>query len=152
MVIKPLKKFALRRHRVWPVSGVSPHHLEGVSIRRSRSNVLGLAGVGHPPAVAEVHARRIRTGGRRHETYSGVIRVRWRRLPVDWTAEFPDAKLKPPLDAVNDLLPLDIGKLYKKLEVYEGDATRRNAVVAANEWKLKTPRKGAGYSEGAGWF
>ena len=40
----------------------------------------------------------------------------WRKLPIDWALQFPEAKLKPPLDAVDDLLPLDVGKLYKKLE------------------------------------
>ena len=27
----------------------------------------------------------------------------WRRVTIDWPEKFPDAQLKPPLDAVNDL-------------------------------------------------
>ena len=29
---------------------------------------------------------------------------------LDWAAQYPEAKLKEPLDAVDDLLPLDVGK------------------------------------------
>lgn len=45
----------------------------------------------------------------------------WRRLQVDWATEFPQEKLQPPLDAVNDLMDLDVGKLYGKLERSDPD-------------------------------
>lgn len=47
----------------------------------------------------------------------------WRRLPIDWPKEFPDAKLQAPFDLVNDLMPLDIGQLYRK--IHETDADRK---------------------------
>ena len=48
----------------------------------------------------------------------------WRRVKVDWVKEFErDVKLTLPLDPVHDLLPLDVGKLYKKLEA--SDAERK---------------------------
>eukprot|EP00664_Eupelagonemidae_sp_cell27_P000382 gene382-9428_t len=40
----------------------------------------------------------------------------WRRLQIDWPAQYPDAKLAPPLDAVADLMPLDIGQLMQSIQ------------------------------------
>ena len=37
--------------------------------------------------------------------------------------EYPNAKLVPPLDAINDLLGLDVGPIYRKFE--ESDAERK---------------------------
>ena len=50
----------------------------------------------------------------------------WSKLRIDWLAEFPEElKGKDPaaLDAVADLLPLDVGKIYRKIT--ETDTYRR---------------------------
>ena len=54
---------------------------------------------------------------------SAKARKYWKSLKIDWIKEFPDAKLKAPLDLVTDLLPLDVGKLYQKIA--KNDAERR---------------------------
>ena len=45
---------------------------------------------------------------------------RWRRLTVDWRKEFPahkfDRKVDEPLRQVDDLMPLDVGPLYTKVD------------------------------------
>ena len=85
--------------------------------------------------VREWHTREERTlrrGSQRAEPGVRVVLLtlqrrkafkQWRRIQVDWPAEFPEANLKPPLDVVDDLLPLDVGKLYKKIEA--SDPERR---------------------------
>ena len=42
----------------------------------------------------------------------------WRKLEIDWRTEFPDVSFPPypePLDTVNDLMDLQMGKLYQKI-------------------------------------
>ena len=42
----------------------------------------------------------------------------WRKLEVDWRAEYPESQLPKgpePLDTVNDLMDLPMGKIYKKI-------------------------------------
>ena len=51
---------------------------------------------------------------------------RWRKLTIDWRAEFPEMAWPPqgqPLDLVVDLMPLDLGKLYRKIS--KSDTNRK---------------------------
>ena len=47
----------------------------------------------------------------------------WRKLRVEWATEFPELQGIEQLDPVEHLLPLDVGKLYKKIT--ETDKGRR---------------------------
>ena len=39
-----------------------------------------------------------------------------RRMQVDWAREFPERDLEPPIDAVSDLMSLDVGHIYRRLK------------------------------------
>ena len=46
----------------------------------------------------------------------------WRKLTIDWAKEFPDElKGKEELDTVGDLMKLDVGKIYRKIENCDRD-------------------------------
>ena len=45
----------------------------------------------------------------------------WRKLTIDWAKEFESLKGKPQLDTVADLMPLDVGGIYRKIEASDKD-------------------------------
>lgn len=51
------------------------------------------------------------------------VASKWVKLEVDWSQHYPDMPEKP--DIISDLMGLDIGKLYKKLET-EKDSKGRS--------------------------
>jgi hypothetical protein len=50
----------------------------------------------------------------------------WHHLEISWSAEFLEADLedKVPLDLINDLMPLNMGKVYLKILTGEHDRTQ----------------------------
>jgi hypothetical protein len=55
-----------------------------------------------------------------------IVFKNWFHLEISWSAEFPEADLedKVPLDLINDLMPLNMGKLYLKILTGDPDRTK----------------------------
>ena len=71
--------------------------------------VLGLAAIDEPPPP-EIEQR---TG---YLSDAKKYFKTWRKLQVDWAEEFPEKlRGKETLDVVADLMPLDVGQVYRKL-------------------------------------
>ncbi len=93
-------------------------HLSGASYGVTQhSDCDDEGGEAAPTAEPEedVEAARAKVRLARMEEANNAWRA-WRKLVVDWQSEFPEVKMGTPVDLAYDLLHLNLGNIYKRLE------------------------------------